>query len=214
MKKPSTHSAQKSAPSGTLVIGITGGMASGKSTVAAMFNAPGIRHFNADACVHDLLQHDRSIAAAIAAAFPRAINAKTTTIDRAALAAIVSKKPKALATLEAILHPAVRKAEQAAIRAAKKAKAPAIILDIPLLFETDAHTLCDVTLVVHAPKALRRKRAFARPGMTEEKWERLITRQLPDAARKSRADIVIPSHCSKAETRRHVRALMKELGLS
>ncbi len=194
----------------TLVIGITGGMASGKSTVARMFES--IPHIDADAIVHQLMRDDADTIAALAAQFPFAIKNKV--IDRAALAAHISKDPTALTTLEQILHPRVRAREEEAIRAARAAGEKAIILDIPLLFETDAETMCDLVIVVHAPEELRRARAFSRAGMTEEKWHRLLNRQLPDHARLARAHHVIHTSVSMADTIAQVAALMKQLGLS
>ena len=186
-------------------------MASGKSTVARMISGRGILHVDADKIVHHLLQHDRATIAEIAAAFPTASNKKT--IDRAALAAAIGKNPDALATLEHILHPRVRAWEEAAIAHARRRRARALILDIPLLFETDAQELCDVVIVAHAPFSLRRARAFARAGMTEEKWERLIARQLTDHIRNRVADVVIPTGIGRGVTRRHVQLLMKQWGL-
>lgn len=200
------------------IIGITGGIASGKTTVARMFE--GIRHLDADAMVHHLMRQDAEIIAAIAAAFPDAVcdmptpNQQTRSIDRAVLARIVSQNLEALRALERILHPSVWALEEQAIAEARAAGEKAIILDVPLLFETDAHTLCDVVIVVHAPLEKRRDRAFARDGMTEEKWQRILARQLPDHERLARAHHVIHTSTSMDETRAQVAALMKELGLS
>ncbi len=196
-----------------MVIGVTGGMASGKSTLARMIAGRGIAHLDADKIVHHLLQHDRSIAAEIAAAIPAAKGAKNT-IDRAKLAAHITKHPADLRLLEAILHPHVRHVEERAIAIARANRLRALVLDIPLLFETDAQMLCDVVIVAHAPMQHRRRRAFARAGMTEEKFRRLLDRQLPDHARNHAADVVITTALGKATTRRKIHALMKEWGLA
>ena len=190
-----------------MVIGITGGMASGKTTLARMFVGRGIFHFDADREVHRLMRDDPSTLAAVQRDFPQAVEKGV--INRSKLAGMIVKEPSSLAKLEAILHPYVRAAEIAFIARARRQRARAVILDIPLLFETDANALCDVTLVAHAPKALRRRRAFARLGMTEEKWRRLLDRQLPDHARMLCADIVVPTSLSQAVTRRMVIKLMK-----
>ena len=200
---------KKYASSGTLVIGITGGMASGKSTLARMFAGRGIRHIDADKIV--LMRTDRGTIDALAEAFPQAVEKNA--INRAALAAIISQHPDTLATLERILHPRVRAAEAAAIERAQRHRVRALVLDIPLLFETDAHALCDVVIVAHAAQKIRRQRAFQRAGMTEEKWRRLLDRQLPDATRRAMADIVIPTSLSQAITRRAVMRLMHQWGL-
>jgi len=195
-----------------MVIGVTGGMASGKSTVARMIVGRGIAHVDADTLVHQLLQHDRETIAAIGAVFPTAVNRHH--IDRAALAAHISKHPEALAILEAILHPRVRALEEAAIAFAKRNRLRALVLDVPLLFETDADVLCDVVLVAHAPMRHRRRRAFARLGMTEAKWRRLLDRQLSDHVRNQLADVVISTALGKAATRKHIKQLMREWGLA
>ena len=197
---------------GPLIIGVTGGMASGKSTVARMIAGRGILHVDADKIVHHLLQHDRPTIAALKKQFPSA--EQNGVIQRSALAAAIGKNPEALATLERILHPRVRAWEEGAISFARRRRARALILDVPLLFETDAHELCDIVIVAHSPFPLRKRRAFARPGMTPEKWERLISRQLPDAIRNRAADEVIATGIGKAATRRRIDRLMKAWGLS
>jgi dephospho-CoA kinase len=202
---------KKIASSGTLVIGVTGGMASGKSTVARMFTGRGVRHLDADKIVHRLMQQDKMTIVALAKAFPNIV--EDGGINRAALAETITKKPEKLAELEHILHPRVRQVEELAITQARRARARAIILDIPLLFETDAQMLCNVVIVAHAPISHRRRRAFMRPGMTEAKWEKLLARQLSDHIRNRAADIVIPTGIGKAATRRKVERLMKIWGL-
>ncbi len=194
-----------------LIIGVTGGIASGKSTVARMIAGRGIAHVDADRLVHELLQHDRETIAAIAAAFPSV--SRGTMINRAALAQHITKHPETLATLENILHPRVRALELEAIAIATRNRLRALVLDIPLLFETDADALCDVVIVAHAKLHHRRARAFARPGMTEAKWQRLLSRQLPDHHRHARADVVIRTDVGKAATRKKIAELMRIWGL-
>ena len=194
-----------------MVIGVTGGMASGKSTVARMIAGRGILHLNADQMVHHLMKHDRELIADIAVAFPKAVSHNT--IDRTVLAQTIAKKPELLETLETLIHPRVRAMEESAIAAARRNRLRAVVLDVPLLFETDADALCDVVIVAHAPLPHRRRRAFARPGMNDEKWKRLLDRQLDDASRHARADIVLPTNIGKAATRRIIHALMSEWGL-
>lgn len=202
-----------SLPDGTTrIIGITGGIASGKSTLAKMFQDLGFPCFNADVAVHQLLQQNAAVIAAIAAAFPASSDGKT--VDRSVLAATITHHPEKLAVLEAILHPPVRECEEFFIAAARAQHVAAAVLDIPLLFETDAHTLCDYVIVADAPLAVRKARAFLRDGMSEEKWQRLLARQLPDHAAHPRADIVINTDTSEEETRAVVQALMKQWMLS
>lgn len=193
------------------VIGITGGMASGKSTVAQMFAGPGIRHLDADRLVHQLMREDSDTIAALEAAFPTAVTQGQ--VDRAALAGLAAQNSSVLVTLEHILHPRVRAKEEEQIEAARAAGDRAIILDIPLLFETDAQVLCDVVIVAYAPRFVRRLRAFRRPGMTQEKWRRLLDRQLPDHVRLRKANSVIPTFFGLSVTRFLVTCLRRRWGL-
>lgn len=160
-----------------IVIGITGGIASGKTTLARMLRRMGdVAYFNADAEVHRLLAHDRAIIAAIGARFPQALAGGR--IARRVLADCITRDAQGLAFVESLLHPAVRAAEHRAIARARRQRRQALVLDIPLLLETDAQLLCDVVIVAYAPLAVRRRRAFARPGMNEQTWARLIARQI------------------------------------
>lgn len=195
----------------TLVIGITGGIASGKSTIARMIARRGIPHLDADKLVHRLLATDRDTIAAITATFPG--TSKNGAIDRALLGAAIAGDPARLKRLEQILHPRVRAAEERAILQAQHQRRRAILLDIPLLFETGAETLCDVVIAAHAPLPLRRRRALAR-GMPEATVSRLVARQLSEAARNAKADIVIPTTIGKAHTRRIVQSLLRQWGLA
>lgn len=194
----------------TLVIGITGGMASGKSTVARMIARRGIPHVDADKLVHKIFATDRGVADEIAALFPGTVAQDK--VDRPALGAAIAGDPAKLKRLEQILHPRVRAAEEAAVLRAMRQRRRAILLDIPLLFETGAEELCDVVIAAYAPLALRRRRAHAR-GMHPATIDRLIARQLTDAERNRRADAVIPTTIGKAHTRRMVEALLKQWGI-
>jgi dephospho-CoA kinase len=198
-----------------IIIGVTGGIASGKSSIARMFSGRGIVHVDADKLVHHLMQHDRTMIEEIANAFPssRTTHHTSSSINRASLAAHISKHPEALVTLERIIHPHVRRAELAAIQSATRNRLRAVVLDVPLMYETGADELCDVVIAAHAPVHHRRRRAFARLGMTHEKFNRLIARQWSDADRNALADIVIPTTIGKAATRRRVYRLMCEWGL-
>ena len=191
------------------VIGITGGMASGKSTLARMLAARGYVHVDADALVHRLMREDHDIIRSIGNAFAGSVTAQG--VNRAVLSETIGKNPDALSQLETILHPRVVEEEMKIMETTKRAGGRGVILDIPLLFETGANARCDVVIVAHAPLAVRRERAFARTGMTEEKWNRLIARQLSDAERCARADWVIDTSQSEAETRAQIAALVKTL---
>lgn len=185
-----------------IVIGVTGGIASGKSTVARMLATHGAAHVDADRLVHRLLAHDRETIAAIAQQWPEAVTHGV--VDRRALGAALAKDPAALTRLETLLHPRVRAAEERAIRQATHQRRRAVILDVPLLFETGSDMLCDTVIAVTAPLAMRRRRALAR-GMSLATVDRLIARQLDDATRNALADLVIPSTLGKAEMHRQLR---------
>jgi len=195
-----------------IVIGITGGIASGKSTIARMLAQRGIEHINADALVHELLVKDKKTLASLAKIFPKAVHDNH--IDRKILGEIVGKDEVALQKLEGILHPQVREAEIRAIRKALYHRRRAVVLDIPLLFESGADALCDIVITATAPMGLRRRRAFARMHMSEEKFTRLVNRQLDENARNTLADVVIPTTLGKGFTRRRVELLLKALNLA
>ena len=170
-----------------LVIGLTGGMGMGKSSAAAHFRKRGVPVFDADAYVHRLYEGDA--VPAIAAAFPGAVDARR--VDRARLAKAVAGDPERLRELEAIVHPLVVQAEIDFLCAEERKGTKAAVLDIPLLFETGAQSRVDVTIALSAPEAVQRRRVLARPGMTREKFDVLLARQLKDAERRRKADFVV-----------------------
>lgn len=188
------------------IIGITGGIASGKTTVARMFAAHGFVHLDADQLVHQLMRRDQKTIDAIAAIFPSSL--ENGEISRRVLSQVVTQDSAALSMLEAIIHPRVREIEMQQIEEARANGEKGVILDIPLLFETGADEICDFVVAVHAPLEAARQRAFARSGMTEEKWQRLTRRQMSEVERCARADAVIPTDGSEGETRRMVDALI------
>ena len=195
-----------------MVIGITGGIASGKSTVARMVARHHIPHIDADKLVHHLLAHDKPTIAAIAQPFPGVV--ATHGVDRKKLGAAIAGDPAKLVLLETILHPRVRHAEEQAILRATRQRHRAIILDVPLLFETGADALCDVVIAVTAPLATRRRRAFTRQHMTAATFDRLVARQLTDAQRCAHADVVLPSTLGKAQMQRRIRQLLVQWKLA
>ncbi|MBC8129354.1 MAG: dephospho-CoA kinase [Rhizobiaceae bacterium] len=170
-----------------IVLGITGSIGMGKSTTAAMFADAGIPVHSADASVHAL--YAGRAAPAVEALFPGTV--RDGTVDRAALALRVLDHPQAMAMLEAVIHPMVREEEEAFLAAARASGATLAVLDIPLLFETGAMSRVDRVLVVSAPLDVQRARVLARPGMTEVMLAAILSRQLPDAEKRARADIVI-----------------------
>ena len=183
-----------------MTVGLTGSIGMGKSTVAAMFVDLGVPVFDADAAVHRLQSGDTPVTWAIEAEFPG-----TTGVDgvnRQALGARVLGDAAALARLEVIVHPAV--GEERAAFLARHADAPVVVFDVPLLFETGGDRRVDATMVVSAPPGIQRARVLARPGMTPEKFEAIVARQMPDADKRARADFVIDTGTSLNATRARV----------
>jgi dephospho-CoA kinase len=190
-----------------LVIGLTGSIGMGKTTAAALFAARGVPVFDADAEVHRLYAGEG--VAAIEAAFPGAV--REGRVDRALLAKEIAGSPEKLRALEAIVHPMVAGAEIAFLREAEASGADFAVLEIPLLFETEAHARVDVSVVVSAPEHVQRARVLKRQGMSEEKLTHLIKRQLPDAEKRARADFVVDSGASLDNTRDQVDTILDSL---
>ena len=189
-------------------VALTGSIGMGKSTVAAMFERAGIPVFDADAEVHRLQGKDGALIAPIAARFPGVVSDGV--LDRAALAARVLGDPEELAALEAIVHPAVQKAREDFI--ARNRARPALLFDIPLLFETGGEEAFDKIVVVSAPAAIQRERVLARPGMTAAKLDSILARQTPDSEKRARADWVVDTSGDLADTKRQVDAIIACLG--
>jgi dephospho-CoA kinase len=188
-----------------VVLGLTGSLGMGKSTTARFFAEAGVPVFDADATVHQLYAGEA--APAIEAAFPGTTGNHG--VDRAKLAQAVVGDPAALARLEAIIHPLVRREELRFIDEADKAGARVAVLDIPLLFETGRASLVDAVVVVSAPAEVQRARAFERPGMTEEKFRALLAKQMPDEEKRRRADFIVDSSRSYDSARTQVHAILR-----
>lgn len=193
--------------SGPIILGLTGSIGMGKSAVAAMFAAAGVPVFDADAEVRALQGPKGALLAPIEAGFPGSTGDEG--VLREVLGAQVFDDPEALARLEAIVHPAV--GEKRAHFLARHREAPLVVFDIPLLFEKGGHAAVDRIVVVSAPPEVQRERVLARPGMTAEKYAAILALQTPDAEKRARADYVIDTGTSLAETERAVRALIAEL---
>lgn len=179
----------------------------GKSTVASMFEAEGIPVFDADAQVRAMQGPGGALNTQIEAEFPGSTGLQG--VDRDALGKIVFGDKQALARLEAIVHPAV--AERRGEFLKENAAAPILVFDIPLLFEGSGHAAVDAIVVVSAPAADQRRRVLARPGMTEEKFEHILSLQVPDAEKRERADYIIDTGTTLAQTEAQVRDLIGEL---
>lgn len=192
---------------GPLVLGLTGSIGMGKSTVAAMFADAGVPVFDADAEVHALQGPGGALVPAIEAAFPGCTGPAG--VHRDALRRRVLGDRAAIARLEAIVHPAV--AERRAAFLIAHADAPLVVFDIPLLFEKGGHAAVDRIVVVSAPPAIQRARVLSRPGMSAETFAQIMALQTPDAEKRARADHVIDTGRPLVETAAEVRALIAAL---
>ena len=191
------------------MIGLTGGIGMGKSTAAAAFRRARIPVFDADQEVHKLQARGGAAVAPIAAAFPGAV--RDGAVNRARLRAIVTEDPAAFARLEAIVHPLVRAAERRFLAAARRAGQRLVVLDIPLLFETRGDQRVDQVVVVSAPPDVQRARVRLRRNVTESQARALIARQMPDAQKRRRADIVVRTGLSRHHAQRRLRGLIGEM---
>lgn len=189
------------------IIGLTGSIGMGKSTVASMFEAAGVPVFDADAEVRAMQGPGGELIAAIEAAFPGSTGPDG--VKREELGKLVFGDKEKLAALEAIVHPAVGAKRVQFL--ADNSDAPLLLFDIPLLFEGGGNAAVDVVVVVSAPADVQRARVLARPGMTVEKFEHILGLQTPDAEKRERADHVIGTGATLAETEAQVRALVETL---
>lgn len=183
-----------------LVLGLTGSAAMGKSTVAAMFAERGVAVFDADRTVHALYESDA--VPAVEAAFPG-----TTTggkVDRDRLRDRVLGDEAAMRRLEALIHPLVKREEERFLSAATAAGRRVVLLDVPLLFETQAEGEVDAVIVASAPEAVQRERMLKRPGMTLERLDAMLARQVPDAEKRRLAHFIIDTGGALDETRAQV----------
>jgi dephospho-CoA kinase len=190
-----------------LVLGLTGSIGMGKTTTARLFAEAGVPVHDADATVHRL--YEGEAVAPIGAAFPG--TTADGKVDREILARRVLGDTPALQRLEAIVHPLVRAAETQFLAKAAANGAPVAVLDIPLLFETGADGRVDAVVVVSAPADIQRQRAFERPGMTAEKLQQILARQMPDAEKRARADFVVDSSQGIEAARAQVQSILQSL---
>jgi dephospho-CoA kinase len=187
------------------IICLTGSLGMGKSRTASFFAEAGVPVHDSDAAVHAL--YEGEAVPLIEQVFP-GVTADGK-VDRTKLAARVLGDAVALAKLEAIVHPLVGGARDRFLAQAHSSGAKVVVLDVPLLFETGAERGCDAVVVVSAPGDVQRRRAFERPGMTEEKFAALLAKQMPDAEKRRRADFIVDSSQSFDHTRAQVRDILQ-----
>jgi dephospho-CoA kinase len=192
-----------------IILGLTGGIGMGKSTAAGAFRRARIPVFDADAAVHRLQARGGRAVRAIATAFPGTV--RNGAVDRAALRQAVLGKPDALPRLEGILHPMVREEERAFVARARRRGARAVVLDIPLLLETGGDERVDRIIVVSAPHAVQMHRIRARRRMSDADVRAVIARQMPDAEKRRRADVVIHTGLSRHASLKTLTRLIREV---
>jgi len=191
------------------IIGLTGGIGMGKSTASACFRRHRVRIFDADQAVHELQAVGGRAVRPIEAAFPGTTRGGA--VDREALRRAVLGNPAALKVLERIVHPLVRDAEKRFLAAARRAGQPLVVLDIPLLLETGGEKRVDLVVVLSAPAAVQATRVMRRLGMTRERLAAIRARQMPDAAKRRKADVVIHSGLSRQFAVAAIRRLLQRL---
>lgn len=174
---------------GMIALGLTGSIGMGKSTTARMFSTRSVPVYDADAAVHELYERGGAAVGPLSERFPSAL--KNDAIDRTSLRDLVVGNPEAMSDLESIVHPLVGQTQLTFRQRALSDKAPFVVLDIPLLFETGGNTRCDYVAVVTAPAEIQRERVLARGLMDEEKFESVRAKQMSDADKRAKADFVI-----------------------
>ncbi|WP_127106389.1 dephospho-CoA kinase [Pararhodobacter zhoushanensis] len=190
----------------SLVLGLTGSIGMGKSTTTGFFREAGVPVWDADAAVHALYEQGGAAVAPIGALHPAAVTDGA--IDRAALRAWIAADATALKQIESVVHPLVGQSRADFI--SDNSDKPLVVVDVPLLFETGGDRRVDVTLVVSAPAEVQRARVLARPGMTEAHFRTILSKQMPDAEKRARADHVIET-LTLEQTRADVFDLVAKL---
>jgi len=192
-----------------VMIGLTGSIGMGKSETAKMFAKLGIPVYDADAAVHRLYEPGGAAVAEIAKIFPDCVTEGR--VDRAVLSRYVTADPAAFRTLEQIVHPLVAIEQRAFLKRAEADGADMVVLDIPLLFEGGGHARVDVVVVVSAPPEVQRARVLAREGMTELKLDNILSRQVPDAEKRAKAQYVIETGKGLEHAFAQVKSIVTEL---
>lgn len=193
-----------------IILGLTGSIGMGKSTTAQMFMDEGIPVYDADAAVHKLYSAGGAAVEKIETVFPGVLDSDGN-IDRQKLGKVVLGDRDAMKRLEAIVHPLVQAEREKFLNTHLSAKAILVVLDIPLLFETGSENLADKILVVTAPEDVQKQRVMSRTGMTIEKFESILNKQLPDAEKRKKADFIIDTNQGMDQARQDVRDIIQTL---
>jgi dephospho-CoA kinase len=193
-----------------IVLGLTGSIGMGKSTAVAVLRRLGVAVYDADAEIHKMMGRGGAAVAAVEAAFP-GVRGEDGAIDRRRLGQRVFGNPAELRRLEHILHPRVRAVERRWVAQQRARGARLVVLDIPLLFETDRIDRVDGVIVVSAPLRLQRERVMRRPGMTAERFAAILATQYPDREKRRRADFVVSTALSRAAAARQIAAIVRQV---
>ena len=189
-----------------VILGLTGSIGMGKSTVAAVFKRLGVAVHDSDATVHSLMIPGGAAFSAIVREFPDVCS--DAGIDRKLLGDAVFANKMSLAHLEAILHPLVRQDKHSFLKRSARQRHRIVVLDIPLLYETKGQDNCDAVIVVTAPEFVQRSRVMSRPGMTLEKFENILAKQVPDVIKRKCAEFVVHTGIGRLESLRTIRQII------
>ena len=192
-----------------LLVGLTGSIGMGKSKSAELFEAEGLPVYDADASVHALYEKGGAAVAPLSEHFPEAI--KDGAVDRTILGKLVLHDGEMLQKLESIVHPLAGKLQKDFLEMQEAAGKKAVILDIPLLLEKKAEGLVDVVVVVSTTPEVQKQRVLKRPGMTEEKYLAILSKQMPDVEKREKADFVVDSTISVADAQSQIRDIISRL---
>ncbi len=190
-----------------IVIGLTGSIGMGKTTTAKLFADEGVPVCDSDAVVHDLYRSEA--VSPIAVAFPQAVQEGR--VNRDILSHILRENPAQFSVLESIVHPLVRSKQDAFVAQHKQNGEAVALLDIPLLFETKAESRVDVVVVASCSPKIQLERVLSRPGMTEEKFAMILSRQMPDVDKRRKADFIIDTGRGIEDARTQVRSVLRAL---
>lgn len=192
-----------------LLVGLTGSIGMGKSKSAELFEAEGLPVYDADASVHALYEKGGAAAAPLADFFPEAI--QDGAVDRTILGQLVLNDSEKLKKLESIVHPLAGQIQKEFLELQEASGKQAVILDIPLLLEKNAEGLVDIVVVVSTNPEVQKKRVLERPGMTEEKFLSILSKQMPDSEKREKADFVVDSTISVADAHQQIRDIIEKL---
>ena len=191
------------------IVGLTGSIGMGKTETARMFESFGVPVYDADAAVHRLYEPGGAAVPAIAREFPGCVMGGR--VDRARLSAHLAGDKEAFAKLESIVHPLVAEEQRHFLADAEAKGAEMVVLDIPLLFETGSHARMDAVVVVSAPAEVQRARVLERPGMTPDKLDHILSRQMPDAEKRAKAHFVVETDKGLDHAFEQVKQIVKTL---